>query len=91
MSRTPPPLPPPGPYFIISASSACIPPFKAKAPAKLCSITFCERSRADPKSRGVYLETANPASLQFYYKNGFELCGEGNLDGAPLWCVYKRT
>lgn len=52
---------------------------------------FCERSRADPKSHGVYLDTANPASLQFYYNNGFELLGEGSLDGAPLWCVYKRT
>jgi len=52
---------------------------------------FCERSHADPKSRGVYLDTANPVSLEFYYKNGFELCGEGSLDGAPLWCVRKRT
>lgn len=52
---------------------------------------FCVPSRADPKSRGVYLETANPSSLQFYYKNGFELRGEGSLDAATVWCVYKRT
>ena len=22
-------------------------------------------------------------------KNGFTLSGEGNLDGAPVWCVFK--
>ena len=52
---------------------------------------FCARSSADPASRGVYLDTANPASLQFYYNNGFELRGEGRLNGATIWCVYKRT
>jgi len=52
---------------------------------------FCAPSRADPKSHGVYLETASPGSLQFYYKNGFELRGEGRLDAATVWCVYKRT
>jgi ribosomal protein S18 acetylase RimI-like enzyme len=52
---------------------------------------FCARSSADPGSRGVYLDTANPASLQFYHNNGFELRGEGSLDGATIWCVYKRT
>lgn len=52
---------------------------------------FCEHSRADPKSRGVYLDTTNPVSLQFYYKNGFELCGEGRLGSASLWCVYRPT
>ncbi|MEQ1811287.1 MAG: GNAT family N-acetyltransferase [Terricaulis sp.] len=67
------------------------PSLQGKGAGKALLDHFCERSRADPKSRGVYLDTANPASLEFYYKNGFELCGEGNLDGAPLWCVYKRT
>lgn len=67
------------------------PSLQGKGAGKALLTSFCERSQADPKSRGVYLDTANPASLQFYYNNGFELCGEGNLDGAPLWCVYKRT
>jgi len=67
------------------------PSLQGKGAGKALLDHFCERSRADPKSRGVYLDTANPASLEFYYKNGFELCGEGSLDGAPLWCVYKRT
>lgn len=52
---------------------------------------FCTLSRDDPKSNGVYLETCNPASLQFYYNNGFELRGEGRLDQMPLWCLYRRT
>ena len=52
---------------------------------------FCAPSRTDPKSHGVYLETASPSSLQFYYRNGFELRGEGRLDAATVWCVYKPT
>lgn len=67
------------------------PSLQGKGAGKALLEHFCDRSKADPKSRGVYLDTANPASLEFYYKNGFELRGEGSLDGAPLWCVYKRT
>lgn len=52
---------------------------------------FCARSEADVKSRGVYLDTANANSLEFYFKNGFGRRGEGALEGAPLWCVYKPT
>lgn len=52
---------------------------------------FCARSRADPRSHGVYLDTANPDSLRFYYANGFDLRGEGSLAGTPVWCVYRRT
>lgn len=67
------------------------PSLQGKGAGKALLDSFCERSQADPKSRGVYLDTANAASLEFYYKNGFDLRGEGALDGAPLWCVYKRT
>lgn len=67
------------------------PSLQGKGAGKALLTAFCERSRTDQKSRGVYLDTANAASLQFYYKNGFKLRGEGSLDGAPLWCVYKRT
>lgn len=52
---------------------------------------FCAPSQADAKSNGVYLDTTNPASLAFYYGKGFELRGEGSLDGAPVWCVFKPT
>lgn len=67
------------------------PTLQGKGAGKLLLQRFCERSQADPNSHGVYLDTANPASLQFYFNNGFELRGDGALDGAPLWCVYKRT
>ena len=52
---------------------------------------FCEGSRADRRSHGVYLDTANPSSLKFYANNGFELRGEGRLGAAPLWCVWRPT
>ena len=52
---------------------------------------FCATSRDDPRSHGVYLETASRSSLEIYYRNGFELRGEGRLDASPLWCVYKQT
>lgn len=67
------------------------PSLQGKGAGKALLEYFCERSHADVKSHGVYLDTANAASLQFYYNNGFELRGEGALDGAPLWCVYRRT
>ena len=67
------------------------PSLQGKGAGKALLDAFCAPSRTDAKSHGVYLETASPRSLQFYYSNGFELRGEGSLDGAPVWCVYKRT
>ena len=67
------------------------PSLQGKGAGKALLDAFCEPSHADPKSHGVYLETASSSSREFYYRNGFELRGEGSLDGSPLWCVYKRT
>lgn len=67
------------------------PSLQGKGAGKALLDAFCEPSQSDPKSRGVYLDTANPNSLQFYYRNGFDLRGDGALNGAPLWCVYKPT
>lgn len=67
------------------------PSLQGKGAGKALLDAFCARSRHDPRSRGVYLETASHGSLRFYLNNGFELRGEGSLDGAPLWCVYKQT
>jgi len=50
---------------------------------------ICQLSCADPLSSGVYLETASPDSLEFYYRCGFALAGEGDLDGSPLWCLFR--
>jgi len=54
--------------------------------------TFCEASAGNSESAGVFLETANEASLRFYLKNGFELRGQGVLGKSTrLWCVFKVT
>lgn len=67
------------------------PSVQGNGAGKVMLDSFCALSRADPRSRGVYLDTSNPGSLQFYYNNGFELLGEGRLGAASLWCVHKRT
>jgi GNAT superfamily N-acetyltransferase len=67
------------------------PSLQGKGAGKALLDAFCAPSQTDARSGGVYLDTTNPDSLQFYYKNGFALRGEGDLDGAPVWCVYKRT
>lgn len=50
--------------------------------------SFCELSARDGRSRGVYLETANPANLRFYERAGFAETGRGRLGGATLWCLF---
>lgn len=67
------------------------PSLQGKGAGKAMLDAFCTLSQADPKSRGVYLDTTNPNSLAFYDKNGFQRRGEGQLDSAPVWCVYKPT
>lgn len=67
------------------------PSLQGKGAGKVMLDYFCAQSRADPQSRGVYLDTANPDSHAFYQRNGFEICGEGRLDAAHLWCLFKPT
>ena len=67
------------------------PSIQGRGAGKAMLDAFCALSSADQRSQGVYLDTSNPGSLQFYYKNGFELRGEGRLGEARLWCVYKRA
>lgn len=53
---------------------------------------FCDASAKNTNSGGVYLETANEASLRFYLKNGFEVRGEGLLGKTTrLWCIFRAT
>lgn len=66
------------------------PSLQGKRAGKAMLDAFCALSSADPRSHGVYLDTSNPGSLQFYYNNGFELRGAGRLGSTPLWCVYRR-
>jgi ribosomal protein S18 acetylase RimI-like enzyme len=52
---------------------------------------FCELSARDPRSDGVYLETASASSVGFYEHAGFEVTGRGVLGSATLWCMYRST
>lgn len=51
--------------------------------------SFCARSDADPRSHGVFLETANRSNVGFYERAGFAVTGEGDLGGATLWCLFR--
>lgn len=50
--------------------------------------SFCAVSANDPKSSGVYLETAQETNLRFYERSGFAEIGRGTLGDATLWCMY---
>lgn len=65
------------------------PSVQGRGAGKALLEAFCRRSALDPLSAGVYLDTANPASLEFYLRNGFVVRGEDDLEGTPLWCVYR--
>lgn len=67
------------------------PSLQGKGAGKALLEAFCEGSRADPRSHGVYLDTSNRRSLAFYDLNGFERRGEGRLASTPLWCVWRPT
>lgn len=49
---------------------------------------FCGLSRSDPRSCGVYLETAEESNVGFYGRAGFSETARGSLGGATLWCMY---
>jgi GNAT superfamily N-acetyltransferase len=65
------------------------PSVQGRGAGKALLEAFCRRSALDPLSAGVYLDTANPASLEFYLRNGFVVRGEDDLEGTPLWCVFR--
>lgn len=67
------------------------PSLQGQGAGKVLLDAFCQGSRADRRSHGVYLDTTNPGSLRFYYSKGFELRGEGRLDATPVWCVWQPT
>ena len=50
---------------------------------------FCRKSAGDPLSCGVYLETSNRDSREFYLRHGFVERGADELDGTPLWCLFR--
>jgi ribosomal protein S18 acetylase RimI-like enzyme len=50
--------------------------------------SFCDQSAGDPRSHGVYLETAKQSNLRFYERAGFVETARENLGSATLWCMY---
>lgn len=49
---------------------------------------FCDLSAGDPRSSGVYLETATPSNVGFYERAGFSEVGRGSLGNETLWCMF---
>lgn len=81
---------PAGAHFYLGVLGVA-PSLQGKGAGAALLNAFSAPSHADPKSNGVYLDTTNPRSLDFYLKNGFERCGEGKLDDVSVWCVFKPT
>jgi GNAT superfamily N-acetyltransferase len=79
---------PPAPHYYLGVLGVH-PAVQGRGAGKALLEAFCRRSATDPLSCGVYLDTGNPSSLEFYLRNGFALRGEDALEGAPLWCVFR--
>lgn len=79
---------PPVPHWYLGVIGVH-PSLAGRGAGRMLMEAFCAKAAADPLSSGVYLETSSPASLAFYRKLGFEVRGEGELDGLPLWCVFR--
>ena len=81
---------PPEPHYYLGVLGVH-PNFQSQGVGKQLLDEVCRLSASDKRSTGVYLETASPASLKFYYRNDFVLRGQGEIGGAPLWCVFRPT
>ena len=79
---------PPAPHYYLGVLGVH-PSAQGQGEGKALLEAFCRRSATDPLSAGVYLDTGNPSSLEFYLRNGFALRGEDALEGASLWCVFR--
>ncbi len=51
---------------------------------------FCELSANDPRSSGVFLETAKESNVGFYERAGFVEVGRGTMGGTRLWCMFRE-
>ena len=79
---------PPAPHYYLGVLGVH-PEAQGSGSGKALLLAFCRRSAGDPLSTGVYLETSNPQSREFYLRNGFVERGAGDLAGTPLWCVFR--
>jgi ribosomal protein S18 acetylase RimI-like enzyme len=81
---------PPEPHYYLGVLGVHV-DFQGKGHGKKLLDEVCRLSAADQHSTGVYLETASPVALKFYYRNGFVLRGQGEIGDAPLWCVFRSN
>ena len=79
---------PPAPHYYLGVLGVH-PSVQGRGAGKALLEAFCRKSATDPLSAGVYLDTGNPSSLEFYLRNRFALRGKDALDGASLWCVFR--
>lgn len=79
---------PPAPHYYLGVLGVH-PGTQGVGAGKALLLGFCRRSAGDPLSSGVYLETSNAQSREFYLRNGFVERGAGDLDGTPLWCLFR--
>lgn len=79
---------PDGPHWYLGVIGVD-PALRGRGAGRRLMEAFCARADADPASTGVYLETANPANLPFYRAAGFEVRGEGDLEGTAVWCLFR--
>lgn len=78
---------PPVPHYYLGVIGTD-PGWQGRGVGRALLAAFCERSASDPKSRGVYLETATPANLPFYARAGFVQTHRAALGAGTLWCLY---
>ena len=81
---------PPSPHHYLGVLGVH-PSVQGQGAGKALLEAFCQLAADDPRSSGVYLDTANARSRDFYLRSQFELQGEGELESLPLWCVLRSN
>jgi GNAT superfamily N-acetyltransferase len=80
---------PPEPHYYLGVIGVA-PEAKGTGAGGALLQAFCRLSADDPRSSGVYLETANPDNVPFYIHHGFDVRGSGALGAGTLWCLFHR-
>lgn len=79
---------PPAPHFYLGVLGVH-PSTQGTGAGRALLTAFCRRSAGDPLSSGVYLETSSARSREFYLQQQFVERGAAELDGTPLWCLFR--
>jgi ribosomal protein S18 acetylase RimI-like enzyme len=79
---------PPKPHYYLRLLGVH-PSFQGKGYARALLDALHTRSEADPRSTGVYLETANPQNVAFYTYFGYHLLAEININGVENFIMFR--